>query len=216
MFPQRRMTTDTPDGNYSQALNLFVRGEDGWAQMPSRSISLNDYMKQLIKAHNADIDTEGTPEEFDMTLCEHLFDGPETIEGLLAEHYTLSWALASLRDKLKHYEDTPTSKSSSRSGSMLARTHSRATGTTFYPRHLSARAQPESCTPAAISRRATGLASTCIRSPASRLRPGSTQRPSSSNRAKRPLTCLHRSGAAHRTRSTPAQAWLRAAERPQT
>nr|UVY55999.1 MAG: MazG-like family protein [Bacteriophage sp.] len=105
MFPQRRMTTDTPDGNYSQALNLFVRGEDGWVQMPSRSISLNDYMKQLIKAHNADIDTDGTPEEFDMTLCEHLFDGPETIEGLLAEHYTLSWALASLRDKLKHYED---------------------------------------------------------------------------------------------------------------
>ena len=105
MFPQRRMTTDTPDGNYSQALNLFVRGEDGWVQMPSRSISLNDYMMQLIKAHNADIDTEGTPEEFDMTLCEHLFDGPETIEGLLAEHYTLSWALASLRDKLKHYED---------------------------------------------------------------------------------------------------------------
>lgn len=29
MFPQRRMTTDTPDGNYSQALNLFVRGEGG-------------------------------------------------------------------------------------------------------------------------------------------------------------------------------------------
>lgn len=103
MFPQRRMTTDTPDGNYSQALNLFVRGEGGWVQMPSRSISLNDYMKQLIKAHNADIDTEGTPEEF--ALYEHLFDGPETIEGLLAEHYTLSWALASLRDKLKHYED---------------------------------------------------------------------------------------------------------------
>lgn len=105
MFPQRRMTTDTLDGNYSQALNLFVRGEGGWVQMPSRSISLNDYMKQLIKAHNADIDTEGTPEEFDMPLYEHLFDGPETIEGLLAEHYTLSWALASLRDKLKHYED---------------------------------------------------------------------------------------------------------------
>lgn len=105
MFPQRRMTTDTPDGNYEQSLNLFVRGEDGWVQMPSRSISLNDYMKQLIKAHNADIDTEGTPEEFDMTLTEHLFDGPETIEGLLAEHYTLSWALASLRDRLKNYED---------------------------------------------------------------------------------------------------------------
>lgn len=104
-FLREPQTTDTPDGNYSQALNLFVRGEDGWVQMPSRSISLNDYMKQLIKAHNADIDTDGTPEEFDMTLCEHLFDGPETIEGLLAEHYTLSWALASLRDKLKHYED---------------------------------------------------------------------------------------------------------------
>lgn len=49
MFPQRRMTTDTPDGNYEQALNLFVRGEDGWVQMPSRSISLNDYMKRLSR-----------------------------------------------------------------------------------------------------------------------------------------------------------------------
>lgn len=105
MFPQRRITTDTPDGNYSQALNLFVRGEDGWVQMPSRGISLNDYMKQLIKAHNADIDTDGTQEEFDMTLFEHLFDGPETIEGLLAEHYTLSWALATVREGLKKYED---------------------------------------------------------------------------------------------------------------
>lgn len=46
MFPQRRMTTDTPDGNYSQALNLFVRGEGGWVQMPSRSISLNDYIRE--------------------------------------------------------------------------------------------------------------------------------------------------------------------------
>lgn len=48
MFPQRRMTTDTPDGNYSQALNLFVRGEGGWVQMPSRSISLNDYMPEVF------------------------------------------------------------------------------------------------------------------------------------------------------------------------
>lgn len=105
MFPQRRITTDTPDGNYSQALNLFVRGEDGWVQMPSRGISLNDYMKKLIKAHNADIDIDGTQEEFDITLFEHLFDGPETIEGLLAEHYTLSWALATVRERLKKYED---------------------------------------------------------------------------------------------------------------
>ena len=67
MFPQRRMTTDTPDGNYSQALNLFVRGEDGWVQMPSRSISLNDYMKQLIKAHNADFDFDTLVEELDAT-----------------------------------------------------------------------------------------------------------------------------------------------------
>ena len=48
MFPQRRMTTDTPDGNYSQALNLFVRGEDGWVQMPSRSISLSRHTTQIL------------------------------------------------------------------------------------------------------------------------------------------------------------------------
>lgn len=105
MFPQKRMTTDTPDGNYSQALNLFVIGDDGCVQMPSRNINLDDYTKQLIKAHSASIDTAGTPQEFDQTMYEHLFDGPETIEGLLAEHYCLSWSLASLRDKLKHYED---------------------------------------------------------------------------------------------------------------
>lgn len=39
MFPQRRMTTDTPDGNYSQALNLFVRDEGGWVQMAGASAS---------------------------------------------------------------------------------------------------------------------------------------------------------------------------------
>ena len=105
MIPQCRLTTDTPESNYETALNLFVRGDDGWVQMPSRNISLNDYTKQLIKAHKADISTEGTPEEFDMTMYETLFDGPDTIEGLLAEHYTLSWALATVRDKLKTYED---------------------------------------------------------------------------------------------------------------
>ena len=53
MFPQRRMTTDTPDGNYEQALNLFVRGEDGWVQMPSRSISLNAGECKGIKSATA-------------------------------------------------------------------------------------------------------------------------------------------------------------------
>lgn len=56
------------------------------------------------------VNVENFPDEIldysdDFDPDEHLFDGPETIEGLLAEHYTLSWALASLRDKLKHYED---------------------------------------------------------------------------------------------------------------
>lgn len=150
--------------------------------------------------------------EMNDVLCEH-YD-PELVDNMTEEETRAAYN--ALPWKKAIFVDTPTSKSSSRSGSMLARTHSRATGTTLYPRRLSARAQPESCAPAAISRRATGLASTCIRSPASRLRPGSTQRPSSSNRVKRPLTCPHRSGAAHRTRSTPAQAWLRVAERPQT
>ena len=147
----------------------------------------------------------------------NIVGGHQRLKVLVQKGYTeVQVVEVELNEQEERILNTPTSKSSSRSGSMLARTHSRATGTTLYLRHLSARAQPESCAPAAISRRATGLASTCIRSPASRLRPGSTQRPSSSNRAKRTLTCLHRSGAAHRTRSAPAQAWLRAAERPQT
>ena len=97
MFPQRRMTTDTPDEFKAEVIEGVSR------------FAFKAFTKPLCKEHldgiNKLLDTKFTPEEFDMTLCEHLFDGPETIEGLLAEHYTLSWALASLRDKLKHYED---------------------------------------------------------------------------------------------------------------
>ena len=38
-------------------------------------------------------------------LDDHLLDGPETIDGLIAEHYTILWAYATLREKLKWYED---------------------------------------------------------------------------------------------------------------
>lgn len=107
MFPQRRMTTDTPDGNYSQALNLFVRGEDGWVQMPSRSISLNDYMKQLIKAHNADIDTEGTPEglqTIDRAIGTYGKDAQLT--KAVEEMSELTKALCKLKECKRKY-DTP-------------------------------------------------------------------------------------------------------------
>ena len=44
--------------------------------------------------------------ELSETLTEHLFDDPkQSIDGLIAEHYTILWAYATLREKLKWYED---------------------------------------------------------------------------------------------------------------
>ena len=44
--------------------------------------------------------------ELSESLTDHLFDDPKkSIDGLIAEHYTILWAYATLREKLKWYED---------------------------------------------------------------------------------------------------------------
>jgi len=105
------MTTDTPETNVDTALNMFYIKDgqtfvrDGSNAADHGDTTLYDYARMLIKHHKADID--GTVDDLalgeDITDC--LFDGPETIEGLIATLYTAVWALSMLRHRLKEYED---------------------------------------------------------------------------------------------------------------
>lgn len=100
-----KLTTDNPQDNYQMALNFTDIGEDSWVRMRQPERTLVEYMRTLIKAHGSDIDINGDDYAVGEDLDDHLLDGPETIDGLLAEHYTILWAYATLREKLKWYED---------------------------------------------------------------------------------------------------------------
>lgn len=108
----KRMITDKPEDNYSAALNLFyIKGQETWVRgggtAPSYSdVTLDSYIKELCKSHDAEINTKLNPEEFSYLMAETLFDGPDTIEGLLATLYTAGWAFSVLRWKLEAYENT--------------------------------------------------------------------------------------------------------------
>lgn len=100
-----KLTTDNPQDNYQMALNFTDIGEDSWVWMRQPERTLVEYMRTLIKAHGSDIDINGDDYAVGENLDDHLLDGPETIDGLIAEHYTILWAYATLREKLKWYED---------------------------------------------------------------------------------------------------------------
>ena len=105
-----RLTTDAPKNNLENALNFFyvkdheayVRG--GGPAPDYKDVSLNDYMKRIIEAYNLDIPTSA--EDLPDAMYERLFDGTETMEGLMATLYTAAWAFAEIRHRLSEYEDT--------------------------------------------------------------------------------------------------------------
>ena len=105
-----RLTTDHPQSNTENALNLFY-GKDGevWVRGGGPApeypdVSLYEFIRKIILEHNADIETDLSNEDLADELYERLFDGPETIEGLIATLYTAAWAFAELRERLKRYE----------------------------------------------------------------------------------------------------------------
>lgn len=100
-----RLTTDTPECNFSAALNLFyinagvvyVRGSGATSDCPD--VTLGEYIREIAKAHNVDRPVELLPKEL-------LYNRPETVEDLVALIDTVGWAFAELRARLKRYEDT--------------------------------------------------------------------------------------------------------------
>lgn len=73
---------------------------------PRDKKTLTEYARQLVKGHGSSIDLNCNDMELSESLTDHLFDDPkQSIDGLIAEHYTILWAYATLREKLKWYED---------------------------------------------------------------------------------------------------------------
>ena len=101
-----RLTTDNPVDNFQTALNFTDVSEDGWVWLRQPEMALTEYARQLVKGHGSSIDLGCNDMELSESLTDHLFDDPkQSIDGLIAEHYTILWAYATLREKLKWYED---------------------------------------------------------------------------------------------------------------
>ena len=107
-----RLTTDNPNGNTENALNLFyikdmetwVRGGGPAPEYPD--VRLVEYIRDIARKHGLTISLETADEDLVDELFDILLDGTDTIEGVVATLNTAAWAFAALRDRLKAYEDT--------------------------------------------------------------------------------------------------------------
>lgn len=107
-----RMTTDTPESNMENVLNRFYMNSDRWVMVRGGgedpkfpNVSLTNYVKRLAAHHNADINLNGDDFDISEEMTDTLYDGPDTIEGLIADLYAAAVAAATLREKLRRYEN---------------------------------------------------------------------------------------------------------------
>lgn len=85
-----RLTTDNPVDNFQTALNFTDVSEDGWVWLRQPEMALTEYARQLVKGHDSSIDLGCNDMELSESLTDHLFDDPkQSIDGLIAEHYTI-------------------------------------------------------------------------------------------------------------------------------
>lgn len=110
----KRLTMDHPQNAFQTALNLFyAKGGEAWVRgggpAPDYAdVPLFDYIRSTVKnlalsPHLFEgVDNETLAE----IMTEWLFDGHETVEGIVATLYTAAWAFAEIRARLKQYEDT--------------------------------------------------------------------------------------------------------------
>lgn len=101
----KRLTTDTPDGNFETMLNL-VFGKDGWAHIRTDgkegAVPLTQWAKAQCILHGCGKFPAETPEEIDEAICDCMMDFPDCPIGLA---YCFAVQACHLRDRLKMYED---------------------------------------------------------------------------------------------------------------
>ena len=109
----KRLTTDNPEGNDSAALNLFyIKDQETWVRGGGSApdypdVTLNSWIRGIIKTYGTDKDTANLDdEELSGAMSELLFNGTDTIEGVIATLYAAAWAFSTLRWRLERYENT--------------------------------------------------------------------------------------------------------------
>lgn len=100
----KRLTTDTPQGNFETILNL-VYGTDGWLYIRhgENGMPITDFCLMLCNDHGCVLSeaiTNGSQEMKDEWLCECAFDGCP-----VATVYAALSGFGHVRDRLKMYED---------------------------------------------------------------------------------------------------------------
>ena len=105
-----RLTTDKPNGMYELAHNgcyidenRSARYRDFETDIDARELT-RDIMRSL-GLWEIDDDEMLSDEIFDEAIMENLMYGTKELEGLIALFYRNLWAMAELRERLKHYED---------------------------------------------------------------------------------------------------------------
>lgn len=108
----KRLTTDRPQDNVQSTLNLFyVKDKETWIRgggpAPEyRDVSLDDFMRRMIKEKHMDVKVPEDWQEFSCMMAEWLMDDPESETGMMALVYAAAWGFAEIRERLKRYEDT--------------------------------------------------------------------------------------------------------------
>ena len=93
----KRLTTDNPQDNLENALNLFYV-KDGWTWVRgydpgpgSEDISLNDLVRLIAEQHGLDIAQSKDDEKISEEMAELLMDMTDTPEGVVALLYCAAW-----------------------------------------------------------------------------------------------------------------------------
>lgn len=102
----KRLTTETPDGNFETLLN-FVFSKDNWAHIRhdgnEGSVPLTQWAKAQCILHGCGEFSAETPQEIDEEICDcMMMDFPDCPIGLA---YCFAVQASHLRDRLKMYED---------------------------------------------------------------------------------------------------------------
>lgn len=107
----KRLTTDKPEGNVENSLNLFYI-KDHWTWVRGygsangdEDISLSDLVRMMTKAIVPDAELPKSDDDLSFVMPEWLMFEPDTAEGIIALLYNAGWAFAELRQRLARYED---------------------------------------------------------------------------------------------------------------
>lgn len=109
------IVTDNPRDNIEAALNLvFAKNKDvyvrGYGPAPDfKDVSLCEMTRDILRRYCPEtMKNEWLNDDVELSCAtaEWLMDGTDTMEGVVALLYTMAWAFAETRERLRMYEET--------------------------------------------------------------------------------------------------------------